>query len=234
MSDILDIDVLAYEASPIGMICLRTRPHPAEPETLITEITLDHEFLMSSLNTASERALSSCGLAMHPGKELRVLVGGLGLGYTAWEAVADERVAHVRVIEFLPQVIDWMAKGLVPLSESLNAEPRVEVQQGDVYAQMAAAPSDLWDLILIDVDHSPDEWLAEENDFYTESGVRAARAHLAPGGILGVWSYAPHSPFADAMHAVFGEVAVEEVRFDNPFFEEEETNWLFFARNESE
>ena len=232
VSSILDIDVLAYESSPIGMICLRTRPHPDEPETLITEITLDHEFLMSSLNTASERALSSSGLALHPGKDLRILVGGLGLGYTAWEAALSDRVAHIEVIEYLPQVMDWMAKGLVPLSESVNGESRIQVTQGDVYAQLAAAPSEHWDLILIDVDHSPDEWLGEQNDgFYSEAGLRAARQHLAPGGILGVWSYAPHSPFADAMRAVFDDVTVEDVSFDNPFFEDLETNWLFFGRN---
>ena len=232
MSDILDIDVLAYEPSPIGMICLRTRPHPDDPAHLITEITLDHEFLMSSLNTASERALSTSGLSLHPGKNLRVLVGGLGLGYTAWEAALSDRVDHVEVIEYLPQVMDWMVKGLVPLSDAINGEPRIAVRQGDVYQELAGAPSERWDLILIDVDHSPDEWLGEQNDgFYSERGLRAARQHLAPGGILGVWSYAPHSPFADAMRAVFDDVNVEGVSFDNPFFEDPETNWLFFGRN---
>ena len=232
MSSILDIDVLDAEQSPIGMICLRTRPHPREPDTRITEITLDHEFLMSSMNTASERALSSCALEMHPGRELRVLIGGLGLGYTAWEVLQCERVAQVRVIEYLPQVIGWVARGLVPLSDSLNAEPRLDVVEGDVYARMAAPPTETFDLVLIDVDHSPDEWLADENDtFYSEDGLRAARRHLQPGGILGVWSHAPHSPFADAMRNVFGEVRTEQVTFENPFFEEPETNWLFFARN---
>ena len=70
----MDIEVLAYEESPIGMICLRQRALRSEPGAVVTEITLDHEFLMSSCNTASERALAHHALDMHPGKELAVLV----------------------------------------------------------------------------------------------------------------------------------------------------------------
>lgn len=230
---LLDIEYIDCEQTEIGLICLRERTLPTEPPTVITEITLDHEFLMSSYNTASERALSSVALEMHRGRDLRVLVGGLGLGYTAREVLLSERVESLRVIEFVPQVIGWMERGMIPLSAELNADKRLEAIHGDVYAILAADPEpELYDLILIDVDHSPDEWLGAENaDFYSEAGLERAKRHLAPGGVLGVWSYAESSPFADAMRASFAEVRVESVVFENVVLQEAETNWIFFARD---
>lgn len=226
-----NLEVLAYEESPLGMICLRRRELLSIPGTIVTEITLDHELLMSSYHTASERALSTCALARHAGDGLRVLIGGLGLGYTASEILGSTRVASVEVVEFLPQVIDWLRDGLVPLSEELNGDSRFQVVEADVYAMLAAVPARPFDLILIDVDHSPDERLGESNaGFYSEPGLRLARQHLAPGGVLGVWSYSESSPFVSALHRVFDRVDVESVTFDNRLTEETETNWLFLAR----
>jgi spermidine synthase len=228
-----NLEVLAYEESPIGMICLRRRELLASPGTIITEITLDHELLMSSYHTDSERALSTLALDRHSGDDLRVLVGGLGLGYTAHEVLASSRTGHVTVVEFLSQVIDWMRDGLFPLATSLNAEDRLEIAHDDVYARLALDPRETFDLILIDVDHSPDERLGESNaSFYSEPGLALAKRHLAKGGLLGVWSYAESSPFADALRASFDHVEVEEVSFDNHLTQEHETNWLFFARDD--
>jgi spermidine synthase len=160
-------------------------------------------------------------------------VGGLGLGYTAQEALKSAAVTRVDVVEFLPQVIGWMKNGLVPLSDELNSEPRYSVMEGDVYAMLAETPELQYDLILIDVDHSPDETLADANAaFYTEAGLRAAKEHLRPGGLLGVWSYADSSPFATALRAVFSHGEIEPVAFDNELTGEEETNWLFLAVND--
>ena len=230
---LLDIEYIDCEQTSIGLICLRERTLPTEPATMITEITLDHEFLMSSYNTTSERALASVALEMHTGRDLRVLVGGLGLGYSAREALRSDRVGSVRVIEFLPQVIRWMEKGMIPLSAELNGETRLDVVHGDVYGTLDAPPeAALHDLILIDVDHSPDDWLGDENGaFYTEAGLARAKEHLSPGGVLAVWSHAKHSPFAAAMRAAFAKVRVEPVAFENVFLEETETNWLFFGRD---
>ena len=81
------------------------------------------------------------------------------------------------------------------------------------------------------MDHSPDERLGEESiSFYTAAGLTAARQHLAPGGVLAVWSYAESSPFSAALHEVFTEVRVEPVTYDNQLINEERTDWLFFAR----
>lgn len=232
MSD-SEFEILAAEATPIGMICLRQRAIASAPGSFATEITLDHQFLMSSENTDSERALTTRALEMHRGDRLRVLVGGLGLGYTAHAALCSPRVAAVDVVEFLPPVIDWMARGLVPLAAELNGDARLAVRHGDVYGLLAGppAPAAAYDLILIDVDHSPDERLGPASDaFYTREGLVAARRHLAPGGVLAVWSYADSSPFEVALRAIFADVRVEQVAFENVVVGNDETNWLFLAR----
>jgi len=226
-----NLDFLACEESALGMLCLRQRELLSEPGTVVTEITLDHQFLMSSYNTASERALARYALEMHQGRDLKVLVGGLGLGYTAREVLSSDRVAQTEVVEFLPPLIDWLGKGLVPLADELRADSRFAVVEGDVYARLSEPPQWKYDLILVDVDHSPDEHLGDENDsFYTAEGLGLAKKHLAPEGVLGVWSYADSAQFADALRTVFSEVRIESVAFENRVVGEEETNWLFFAR----
>jgi spermidine synthase len=226
-----NLELLAYEDTPLGPLCLRRRRLLSDPSTVVTEVTLNHAFLMSSYNTASERALASIALEVHPGADLRVLIGGLGLGYTAQAALASERVTAVEVVEFLPQVIDWLEQDLVPLSGELKADPRLLTTHGDVYARLAGPPSERFDLILVDVDHAPDDPLGDTSGaFYTREGLERARRHLAPGGILGVWSYAESSPFADSLRGVFPEVRVEPVSFYNRMIDEETTDWLFFAR----
>jgi len=227
----LNLEILAYEQSPLGILCLRRRELLSQPGTIVTEVTLNHEFLMSSLYTDSERALARTALQMASGEDLRVLVGGLGLGYTVREALRSDRVARVEVVELLPQVIDWLERGLVPLSDELRDEQRLVVTENDVYQQLSGPPDDLFDVILIDVDHSPDEHLGEESvSFYDAQGLLAARRHLAADGVLAVWSYAQSSPFADALREVFEEVHVEPVTYDNQLINEQQTDWLFFAR----
>jgi spermidine synthase len=226
-----DLEILSFEESPIGMICLRRRELRSQPGTVVTEITLDHEFLMSSHNTASERALALHALDLHGGEDLQVLVGGLGLGYTAHAALSSDRVAQVDVVELLPQLIDWLDQGLVPLAEELRADARFTVSEGDVYARLFRPPARQHDLILVDVDHSPDERLGDVNEwFYTEAGLARVKPHLAPGGVLGVWSYTESPRFEAALRAVFRDVRVDPVHFHNRVVGEPETNWLFFAR----
>jgi len=229
MSD-SNLEILAYEPSPLGLLCLRRRELLSQPGTIVTEVTLNHEFLMSSLYTDSERALARTAIQIHSGEDLHVLVGGLGLGYTAREALLSDRVARVEVVELLPQVIDWLTRGLMPLSSELRDERRLVVTQSDVYRRLAGPPDDLLDVILIDVDHSPEEHLGEESvGFYTTQGLLAARRHLAADGVLAVWSYAQSSPFADALREVFEQVRVEPVTYDNRLVDQQRTDWLFFA-----
>jgi spermidine synthase len=227
-----NLEILAYEDSPLGPLCLRRRQLLSDPGKVVTEVTLNHAFLMSSYNTSSERALARLALEMHAGRDLRVLVGGLGLGYTAHAALESVRVSKVEVVEFLPQVIDWLERDLVPLSGALKADERFTAMPGDIYARLAAEPDDRYDLILIDVDHAPDDRLNEANDtFYTREGLMRASRHLAPAGLLGVWSYAESSPFEQALRGTFREVRIEPVTFFNELVDEETTDWLFFARS---
>jgi spermidine synthase len=228
-----NLEILAYEATPLGTLCLRRRELLSRPGTVITEITLDHELLMSSYITDSERALAGEALARHGGQALSVLVGGLGLGYTANEVLQSERVRRVEVIEFLPEVVGFLRDGLVPLSQDLLADPRFTVRHGDVYAHLRGTAEARWDLILIDVDHSPDEPLGPGNQsFYTESGLLRAKQHLAPGGILAVWSYAESSPFVEALRASFAFVEAIPVTVMNDLVDVEQTDWLFVASDE--
>lgn len=227
-----NLEILAYEETPLGPLCLRRRELLSDPGTVVTEVTLNHQFLMSSLHNDSERALARFALEMHPGRDLSVLVGGLGLGYTAQAALASERVAKVEAVELLPEVLDWLDRGLIPIASELKADDRFEPVLGDAYDRLAGRPGQRYDLILIDVDHAPDDPLDEAGGFfYTEEGLRRASRHLAPGGVLGVWSYAESTPFSRALRAVFDEVRVEPVTFYVAMVEEERTDWLFFGRN---
>ena len=227
-----NLQVLAYETTPLGDLCLRRRELLSRPGTVITEITLDHQLLMSSHNTVSERALATEALARHSGHELSVLIAGLGLGYTAAAVLQSVRVERLEVVELFPAVVDFLKEGLVPLSSELLADARFAVRQGDAYAMLHAQPIELWDLVLIDVDHSPEDHLGVGNEtFYTRSGLVRAKHHLAPGGILAVWSYADSSPFVEALHAAFDLVEVVPVRYVNDLVDEEHTDWLFLARD---
>lgn len=224
-------EILDYRDTPLGPLCLRRRELLAERGTIVTEVTLNHEFLMSSYNTASERALAEHALRLHPGAELKVLVGGLGLGYTAREVLRSPRVARVEVVEFLPEVIVWLEQGLLPLSGELSADERLQAVEGDVYQLLSEPPRVTHDLIIIDVDHNPDEVLHAANQrFYEIEGLKRARDHLAPGGVLAVWSSSESPSFARALEEVFVFVHVEPVIWHNELIDEEQRDDLFLAR----
>ena len=115
---------LDSQDSPLGEISLRRRRIPALGDRDIYEVKLGDEFLMSSMFVAAEEALSTLGLAKVKGESLSVVVGGLGLGYTAVAALADERIAELFVVDALETVIHWHQQERVPLGKVLNADPR--------------------------------------------------------------------------------------------------------------
>ena len=247
------LEILAYEPTSLGTLCLRRRELISKPGTMVTEVTLNHEFLMSSYLTESERVLCSSGLRRVnsmpnlPDGGLKVLVGGLGLGYTANEALKSSEVSHVEVVEFLPEVIGWAKDGLIPLSDDLklaldSVPPRLQITQGDIYARLTSQPSTLtsgstskaksgFDLIAIDVDHSPEDVLGDQSiGFYSEEGLQTASCHLSKQGVMAIWSYAADTPLLDNMKKVFVDVEVEQVTVFNDLINEEQTDWLFFGR----
>ncbi|MCH2127893.1 MAG: hypothetical protein MK179_02055 [Pirellulaceae bacterium] len=225
------LEILEYCETELGVLCLRRRELLSSPGTIVTEVILDQEFLMSSYNTESENALATAALEWHGGRELDVLVGGLGLGYTAHAALAFPEVATVKVLELLPQVIDWVSRDLVPLASLLRAEPRLQLKQGDVFEHLANPPEKLHDAILIDVDHSPDELLDPRNQsFYTAAGLTRAGEHLAENGVLAIWSSSPSEVFESALAQVFSEVKLETIHWRNDLIDQDQRNDLFLAR----
>ena len=228
-------EILDYVETPIGPLCLRRRELLGRKGVIVTEVTLDFELLMSSLHTVSEVALADVARALHGGVPERVLVGGLGLGYTA-AAALDGGATQVRVLDKLPTVMGWLKDGLLPLSERLNAEPGLELVEADVYAELLGPPGEVrWDLILVDVDHTPTERLGPGSEpFYTPTGLRRVAEHLAPGGVLAVWSAGDDEPFAQVMREVFPTATRERITWRNELIDqgEEIEDVVFLGRLE--
>lgn len=222
---------LDYCHTALGELILRRRHPVAQPDLWVYEVKLAGRFLMSSLVTDSERALATLALARITGPHLRVLVGGLGLGYTAAAALADPRVDQVDVIELLPEVIGWHRRGLVPLAQQLCADPRCHLIEGDCLQLLQERGEPRYDAILIDIDDSPMHLLdAQHAAFYTVEGLTAARRSLRPGGVFALWTSLPAEPeVTDRLRQAFGSASAEEVRFDNPLLDAGEVNAIYFA-----
>ncbi|MGA8113324.1 MAG: spermidine synthase [Actinocatenispora sp.] len=214
---------LDWQRTPIGEISLRRR-FDLTAQVDIYEVKLGDEFLMSSLFTVAERELARLGLARTPGAELDVVVGGLGLGYTAREALTDRRVRHMRVVEYSEAVVDWHERGLLPDMTGLLADERTSVTCADFFAAATSEagfdpgrPGRTWDAILLDIDHSPRHLLHPQHAaFYSPDALRATSAHLVDGGTFAMWSDdAPDEEFLTVLNSVFVDVAAERVFFDN-------------------
>jgi spermidine synthase len=215
----LRFEELDFQATPMGDLSLRRRLEPTLGVDVF-EVKLGEEFLMSSLFTVAEEELATLGLAAVTGTDLDVLVGGLGLGYTAVAALADPHVRSVTVIDALPAVIEWHRRGLLPVSATLTDDPRATLVQGDFFALMRREPEApaRYDAILLDVDHSPRHQLDPSHaDLYTVAGMRALARHLTPDGVFALWSDdPPDEEFLACASMVFGSVAAHIVNFDNP------------------
>jgi spermidine synthase len=152
----------------------------------------DGNELMNSRLGGSEEALARLALAALAGRPApRVLIGGLGMGFTlrAAQRLAPPD-ARLTVAEIAPDLVDWATRHMAAVFGDCLSDPRVAVQIGDVAAIIAAAPA-AFDAILLDVDNGPDGLTRPDNDaLYAEAGLRAACRALAPGGVLAVWSAA--------------------------------------------
>lgn len=207
---------LDWQETPMGELNLRRRLEPTLGVD-VYEVKLGDEYLMSSLFTVAEIALSDLGLAAVSGDNLRVVVGGLGLGYTAVAALADSRVGSLEVIDALPAVIDWHQRGLLPVSAELTGDSRTTLMHDDFFAVMRAAPATQYDAILLDVDHSPRHQLDPSHaDLYTVEGLGRVCAHLAQGGVFALWSDDPtDDEFMERLGQVFENPVAHTVDFDN-------------------
>ena len=165
-------------------------------------------------------------------------VGGLGLGYTATEALGNKAVRSLLVIEVMAPVISWHRLGLVPLGDKLALDSRCSLMHGDFFKLAASSdgfdpdnPGRLFHAVLVDIDHSPSHWLNTDNSaFYTEGGITALAASLHPGGIFGLWSNdPPDEAFSSLLHGVFASAEFRVVTFPNPYTGGESSNTIYLA-----
>ena len=229
---------LDRRATPMGEISLRRRFHPVL-EVDVFEAMLGDEHLMSNIFTVAEEALATLALDEVTGTEgLDVLVGGLGLGYTAKAALDDPRVRAVHVIEAIDAVIDWHRAGLLPLSEELVADPRCHFVHGDFFATVAAGDGfatsapERFHAVIVDIDHTPHHHLHPSHaTFYEPDGLRRLAALLQPGGVYGLWSDdPPDDGYVAVVEQVFDRCTAHEVWFPNPFTGGEASNSVYVAR----
>ncbi|NQU37012.1 MAG: spermidine synthase [Actinobacteria bacterium] len=233
---------LDWQDSALGEISLRRRVEP----TLgidVYEVKLGEEFLMSSLFTVAEIELARLGLAqasaVSPNGGIDVLVGGLGLGYTAATALEDDRVRSVTVVEAIRPVIDWHERQLLPDTVELTVDPRTRLHEGDFFAIIGGDtgfPADLpetYDAILLDIDHTPRHVLNPSHaPFYTSSGLAALRRYLRPSGVFALWSDdPPDDEFMDTLASEFSSTSAHIVDFPNPLTGGESSNTVYVARS---
>ncbi len=223
----------------MGELILRRRLVPGLGDREVFEVKLGDDFLMSSLFHAAEDALADLALADLAAEgvaDLEVVVGGLGLGYTAAAVLAHRTVHSLLVVETLAPVIDWHRRGLVPTAATLTGDPRCRFRHGDFFA--LAADEKGFDegrrfhAVLLDIDHTPEFVLHPSHAaFYTPEGLRALARHLVPGGLFGLWSDdPPDEGFVAALEEVFTSVRAEVVDFPNPLLGGTSSNTVYLAR----
>jgi spermidine synthase len=169
--------------------------------------------LMSSRMHGSEQALATFGCRNLPAEGARVLVGGLGMGFTL-RATLDVLPCDGSIIvaELIPAVVEWNRGPLGPLAGHPLKDTRVSVALGDVGAAMRASAG-RFDAILLDVDNGPDAFTATGNaSLYDNAGIAAARDALRPGGTLAVWSAWEDRKFEQRLKFAGLDVKVERVR----------------------
>jgi spermidine synthase len=229
---------LANVPTAMGELSLRRRREPTR-QVDVFEVKLGDEYLMSSLFTVAEIELARLGLAALDREPLSVVVGGLGLGYTAGAVLEDARVSELLVVEALAPVIDWHEAGLLPESATLDTDERCRFVQGDFFALARGRtgfddhdPGRRFDAILVDIDHTPTHVLDPSHaGFYTEEGLQQLSRYLTVGGIFGLWSDdPPDAGFVQLLERVFDAVRAEVVAFPNFLIGGTSANTVYLAR----
>jgi spermidine synthase len=226
---------LDFRPTPMGVLSLRRRRQLASGLD-VYEIKLGDEFLMSSLFTVAEIALARIGLAALEHGDLDVVVGGLGLGYTALAALESPAVKSLIVVDALAEVIEWHAQGLLPLGKQITGDPRCRLVHGDFFAMSASpdgfdplAPGRRFDAVLVDIDHSPRNLLHPRHAaLYEPEGLRRLAEHLHPGGVFALWSNdPPDHAFESVLAGAFAISATHVVSFENPLQHRDASNTIY-------
>jgi spermidine synthase len=224
---------VARAESPRGEIVLRERRDPdAGPNApVVLELRVNGLFVMDTCETSSEKGLATAALGQVE-EPRSVLVGGLGLGFTTHEVLADSRVERVVVVEIEDALVQWMRDGTVPHGPSYLADERLTVMTTDIRLALAEAGPSTYDLVLLDVDNGPGFLVYDDNAaIYQQEFLDRARRCMRTGGALVIWS-AAESPLLQAdMEAVFGNAVA--VPYDVSLQSREEHYWIYLARNKA-
>lgn len=194
---------LGRHLGPRGEVVLQRR---TQATGTADELIVNGVFAMDSVDTSTERRLAEFATrsAGH-----RILVGGLGLGYTA-AAVLTHDVERVDVVEIEACLVDWARAGLTPTLAAVAADPRAHLHVADVRSVLGGqGPQGPWDAIVLDVDNGPDFLIHAANDaLYAPASLQAAYGQLAPGGTLAIWCQGPSAELLTALRSISTE-AVE-------------------------
>jgi spermidine synthase len=221
---------VARSDSERGELVLRERrPDPEDSGgPTVLELRANGIFVMDTAEHVSEQALADAALdaVTHP---RRVMVGGLGLGFTLDRVLGDRRVEQVDVVEIEPALVEWMRDGTIPHGRRLLADQRARVVVGDVVRAVAEAGPSTYDVVLLDVDNGPDQLVHTTNAaLYDEPFLRAVHDRLGPDGALVVWSASRAPRLVDTLSTVFDEV--EEHDHAVRLQDRDEHYWLYSAR----
>ena len=232
-----NFEELDFRPTAIGVLTLRRRRQPSTGID-IYEIKLGGEFLMSSLFTAAEIELARLGLAGLARSGLDVVVGGLGLGYTAQAVLENSSVRSLMVVDALAEVIEWHEQGLLPLGQQLTGDPRCRLVHDDFFAMShsedgfdSRAPRRCFDAILVDIDHSPRNLLHPRHAaLYAPDGLARLGAHLNPGGVFALWSNdPPDAAFNAVLAGAFATSSAQVVTFDNAQGDGDASNTIYIG-----
>jgi spermidine synthase len=238
-----DFEELDFRETPLGELFLRRRRMHSLGGIDVYEVKLGDAFLMSSLFHEVEVQLAHLGLGELEGDQWDVVVGGLGLGYTAVAALEHREVASLIVVDALEPVIEWHQRDLVPLGATLTGDPRTRLVHADFFARAASVegfdpdqPRRRFHAVLLDIDHSPRDLLDPRNaSFYQPEGLHALAAHLHPSGIFALWSDdPPDDEFLTLLGGAFETARAHIVTFENPLTESDSASTVYVASNAAE
>ena len=217
---------VARAESHRGELVLRERRDDGGPSVL--ELRANGVFVMDTAEFATEQALATAGLELVD-EPRDVLVGGLGLGYTMHQVLADRRVERCTVVEIEEALVGWLRDGTVPHGPTMLADERANPVVGDIAVVIGEARDASYDLVLLDVDNGPGFLVHDSNAaIYERPFLEETLRILRPGGVVAVWSMDRSEALEQALRDVFGTARSRPL--DVRLQDRDEQYWLHVAR----